>query len=201
MIVTGLEAVGKNRSRVYLDEELAFVLYKGELSRYGIKEGAELSEDIYREILDTVLTKRAKLRCMNLLKSMDRTEFQLRQKLRQGDYPEEVAERAIAYVKKFGYVNDRAYALRYIESRQGRDARRQIACDLRQKGISQDIIQEAFEEAEPQDEEALIRRLAEKKHIDPRTADRKERQRLYGFLMRKGFSSEAIGRALRENVD
>ena len=44
MIVTGLEAVGKNRSRVYLDEELAFVLYKGELSRYGIKEGAELSE-------------------------------------------------------------------------------------------------------------------------------------------------------------
>ena len=151
MIVTGLEAVGKNRSRVYLDEELAFVLYKGELSRYGIKEGAELSEDIYREILDTVLTKRAKLRCMNLLKSMDRTEFQLRQKLRQGDYPEEVAERAIAYVKKFGYVNDRAYALRYIESRQGRDARRQIACDLRQKGISQDIIQEAFEEAEPQD--------------------------------------------------
>ncbi len=201
MIVTGLEAVGKNRSRVYLDEELAFVLYKGELSRYGIKEGAELSEDIYREILDTVLTKRAKLRCMNLLKSMDRTEFQLRQKLRQGDYPEEVAERAIAYVKKFGYVNDRAYALRYIESRQGRDARRQIACDLRQKGISQDIIQEAFEEAEPQDEEALIRRLAEKKHIDPRTADRKERQRLYGFLMRKGFSADAIGRALRENVD
>lgn len=201
MIVTGLEAVGKNRSRVYLDEELAFVLYKGELSRYGIKEGAELSEDIYREILDTVLTKRAKLRCMNLLKSMDRTEFQLRQKLRQGDYPEEVAERAIAYVKKFGYVNDRAYALRYIESRQGRDARRQIACDLRQKGISQDIIQEAFEEAEPQDEEALIRRLAEKKHIDPRTADRKERQRLYGFLMRKGFSSEAIGRALREKID
>lgn len=201
MIVTGLEAVGKNRSCVYLDEELAFVLYKGELSRYGIKEGAELSEDIYREILDTVLTKRAKLRCMNLLKSMDRTEFQLRQKLRQGDYPEEVAERAIAYVKKFGYVNDRAYALRYIESRQGRDARRQIACDLRQKGISQDIIQEAFEEAEPQDEEALIRRLAEKKHIDPRTADRKERQRLYGFLMRKGFSADAIGRALRENVD
>lgn len=201
MIVTGLEAVGKNRSRVYLDEELAFVLYKGELSRYGIKEGAELSEDIYREILDTVLTKRAKLRCMNLLKSMDRTEFQLRQKLRQGDYPEEVTERAIAYVKKFGYVNDRAYALRYIESRQGRDARRQIACDLRQKGISQDIIQEAFEEAEPQDEEALIRRLAEKKHIDPRTADRKERQRLYGFLMRKGFSADAIGRALRENVD
>lgn len=201
MIVTGLEAVGKNRSRVYLDEELAFVLYKGELSRYGIKEGAELSEDIYREILDTVLTKRAKLRCMNLLKSMDRTEFQLRQKLRQGDYPEEVAERAIAYVKKFGYVNDRAYALRYIESRQGRDARRQIACDLRQKGISQDIIQEAFEEAEPQDEEALIRRLAEKKHIDPRTADRKERQRLYGFLMRKGFSADAIGRALREKID
>ena len=62
MTVTKIEPLGKERSRIYIDERLAFVLYRGELSRYGVKEGRELPEETYREIMDTVLAKRAKLR-------------------------------------------------------------------------------------------------------------------------------------------
>ena len=36
MIVTNIEAVAKNKYKVYLDERFAFVLYKGELSRYRV---------------------------------------------------------------------------------------------------------------------------------------------------------------------
>ena len=53
-----------------------------------------------------VLLKRAKLRCMNLLKSRDYTEYQLRMKLRQGVYPEDIIDAAVAYVASYGYVND-----------------------------------------------------------------------------------------------
>lgn len=38
MIITNIEAVTKAKSRVYIDEQLAFVLYKGELYRYKIKK-------------------------------------------------------------------------------------------------------------------------------------------------------------------
>ena len=99
MTVTKIEAFGKNRYRIYIDERRAFVLYKGELSRYKIREGEVLGEESYREIVDSVLVKRAKLRCMNLLKSMDRTEWQLRQKLEQGEYPQDNIDTAVAYVK------------------------------------------------------------------------------------------------------
>ena len=34
--VTKIEDLDKKRSKVYLDEEFAFVLYKGELSQYHI---------------------------------------------------------------------------------------------------------------------------------------------------------------------
>lgn len=197
MIVTKIEPFGKNRSRIYIDEQLAFVLYRGELSRYEIKEGRELREESYREIREQVLVKRAKLRCMNLLKSMDRTEFQLRQKLAQSDYPEDIIDTAIAYVKKYGYVNDVSYAERYIDSRRERDSRMQITRDLMQKGIAKDIICAAFEEKEPMDEETLIRRWMDKKHMNPETAAPKEKQKMYMFLMRKGFSSSEISRALR----
>lgn len=197
MTVTKIEPLGKNRNRVYIDEELAFVLYRGELSRYKIKEGCELPEESYREIMETVLVKRAKLRCMNLLKSMDRTEFQLRQKLAQGGYPEDVIDEALEYVKHYGYVNDASYAERYIDSRQERESRMQITRTLMQKGIAKDVIRAVFEEREPVDEEALIRRLMEKKGMDPAAASPKEKQKMYMFLMRKGFSAGAVSRALR----
>ena len=46
MIVTRTESLTKTKYKVDLDGQFAFVLYKGELSRYGVKEGAELTEEI-----------------------------------------------------------------------------------------------------------------------------------------------------------
>ncbi len=73
MTVTGIEAISKSRSKVFLDGEFAFVLYKGELRKYQMKEGSELQEDILEELQTQVLPKRAKLRAMNLLKNSQYT--------------------------------------------------------------------------------------------------------------------------------
>ena len=67
MLVTQVTELSKSRSIVYIDQEFAFVLYKGELRLYHIKEGQLLSEEDYRTIMQEVLPKRAKLRAMNLL--------------------------------------------------------------------------------------------------------------------------------------
>ena len=49
MIVTALELVGKTRVQVFLDGEKAFVLYRNEAYRMGIREGESLSEQTYAE--------------------------------------------------------------------------------------------------------------------------------------------------------
>ena len=67
MLVTQVTELSKSRSKVYIDQEFAFVLYKGELRLYHIKESEELRPEDYRTIMQEVLPKRAKLRAMNLL--------------------------------------------------------------------------------------------------------------------------------------
>ncbi len=42
----------------------------------------------------------------------------------------------------------------------------------------------------------MIRALLEKKGFRPESADRREKQRMYAFLMRKGFSGEQVRRAV-----
>ncbi|MGI6019086.1 MAG: regulatory protein RecX [Marvinbryantia sp.] len=145
------------------------------------------------------LQKRAKLRCMHLLEKRDYTEKQLRDKLCMGktEYPPEVIDEAIAYVKSYRYVDDLRYAAQYIEAKKTRRSRRQIEQELLQKGIDRELMRQAFEETEQIPEEELIRYWIEKRHYDPQTADVAETRRMYAFLARKGFQSSAIMNALK----
>lgn len=200
MIVTRTEPVNKTKYAVSIDGEFAFVLYKGELRKYGIAEGKELSQEIYQELLENVLPRRAKLRCMNLLKSREYTRWQMEEKLRQGKYPPSVIEEAIAYVESFGYINDEAYARRYVETGMETKSRRRLEDDLRRRGIDRSCIEEAFctvwEEDGLQNEEAMIKELLRKKHFDAKQADLKEKRRIQVFLYRKGFSPDKIRKAM-----
>ena len=102
MQITDIKSVSKTKFKVYLDGTFAFVLYKGELKRFGIKQGEDLAQENYEKIQNEVLLKRAKKRAMHLLEDMDRTESALREKLKAGQYPENAISGAIEYVRSFG---------------------------------------------------------------------------------------------------
>lgn len=203
MIVTGVEELSRSKSKVYLDESFAFVLYKGELRLYGIREQEELQKDSYRQIMEELLPRRAALRCMNLLKSRAYTESQLRDKLGQALYPQSCIDYAIDYVKSYRYVDDEKYARDYIENQQEKKSRRIIEMDLMRKGISREVIQTAFEQqaglGNGPDEMALARQWMSRKHFDPAKADFKEKQKMYAFLYRKGIGAESIMKLLSDD--
>lgn len=204
MRVTQIVELSKSRSKVYIEQEFAFVLYKGELRLYHVREGEEISEEDYRTITQEVLPKRAKLRAMNLLKSREYTTAQLRNKLKQGFYPETVIEDALQYVASFHYTDDLRYAVDYITYQESQRSRMRIEQDLQGKGIAREIIEQAWaqwqEQGGEQDELAMIEALLRKKNYHPEQADRKEQQKIYGFLMRKGFGAEQIRRAMRAEL-
>ncbi len=200
MIITQITGVNKSRYRVYLDGQFAFIVYKGELGRFRLAEGKEIEEESYRCIMEEILPKRAKLRCMNLLQSRDYTEKQLEEKLRQGEYPAQCIDEAVSYVKSYGYINDRNYAKTYIEYHIEDRSKTRIETDLLRKGISKELIREVFEELKEsgieQNEMNMIYALLQKKGYQTGNATVDERQKMYGFLFRKGFSADAITKAL-----
>ena len=200
MIITGITELSRTRSRIEIDYQFAFVLYKGELRHYHLQEGEEIKDADYNTIMQEVLPRRAKLRCMNLLKNREYTTQQLHAKLAQGGYPESAIEEALAYVASFHYTDDLRYATDYITSHESTRSRRRIEQDLYSKGIPQDIVERVWAEWQAlggeQDEAAMIRALLTKRGYNPDTADFKEKQRIFAYLMRKGYSSESIRHAM-----
>ena len=199
MTVTELRAVTKQKFQVEIDGQPAFVLYKGELSRCHIEKGRGISPETYREITEEILPKRAKMRAMHLLEQGDRTRRGLEDKLLKSGYPPHAAEEALAYVESFHYIDDKRYALSYILSQKDKKGKTRIQMELRRKGVSQEDIDQAFSETEEEtDPRETIRELIRKKKRGEGPIDEKERNRLYGFLMRGGFSSSDILSVLRE---
>ena len=198
MIITEIIPITKQKVRIVTDEKLAFVLYKGELSRYKLETGKEITEDLFEQIQKEVLIKRAKLRAMHLLTRMDYTEADLHRKLMKGEYTKEAVDIAMDYVRSYHYLDDERYAARYLAGQSRGKSIRQIEFELERKGISREIIASCREEMEDQDETVLIRNLLEKRCPRPEEADGKEKNRHYGFLVRKGFKIEDISRVFQE---
>ena len=201
MRVTEITEVSKSRMRISTDEGLTFVLYRGELHRFRIRQGEEIEEEALRAVMEEILPKRAKLRAMNLLKNRDYTVRQLGDKLREGGYPEEIIGEALDYVQGFRYTDDLRYAVNFIRNHERDRSRRRIEQDLMGRGIDRNLLEKAWAEWEDeggsQDEQGMIQALLEKKGFDFQNAEPRDRQKMFAFLMRKGFSAEQARRAVR----
>ena len=202
MVVTDIVELTKAKSKIFLDGEFAFVLYKGELRLYHIVKGQELSAEDYEEIIHTVLPKRAKKRSLMLLQKKDYTEEELRRKLREGEYPSDIIEEALEYVKSYHYVDDYRYCISYITCYSSKWSKQKITSNLLTKGVDKKCIGAAYDEVSGRgdmiSEESLIKAILEKKHYDVRSADAKTRHKMYQHLLYKGFSASIIGRVIGE---
>ena len=192
MQIVEITEMSRGRIRIRLENGTIFPLYRKEAAVFNISEGSELEVTAWDEICKTILQKRARKRAMYLLQKMDRTEKQLREKLVQSEYPEEIVEDAIAYVRSYHYIDDVRYAENYVRCHQDTKSKMQIKIALTQKGVEREVIDHALEECLETDAEQLICRLLEKKRDTAETADEGERRRVYQYLARRGFRSSEI---------
>lgn len=199
MKVLGVSRISANggKYRVRIEGQDDFVLYRGDLSRYHIRQDAEISEEVFARLQETLI-KRAKIKALKLLEMSDRSEAGLKNRLASAGYPPCAVEAAAEYVKSYGYIDDGRFASYLVSSRKGQKSRAELQAFLRTKGLQNEQIEQALEaEYTAEDAVAAIQRLAEKRHYDPQKATVQEKQRLYAYLARKGFRYDDIRQVIQ----
>lgn len=191
MIVTKLEELTKGKVKVYIDGEYHFLLYRKDINIYKLQENELVSEKVYEEIIQDTVLRRAKQKAMAILKYMDRTEQELKQKLKQAEYTECIIESAMEYVKKFHYLDDERYATNFIRYKMNTKSKRQLQTELMQKGICKEYIDKAFDE-EYVGEDYAIQKAIAKKTLDIESLSQEEKMKLASSLYRKGFKMDQI---------
>ncbi|MCD8214548.1 MAG: RecX family transcriptional regulator [Clostridiales bacterium] len=201
MIITDIQRQKNNEKRysVYTDGKFSFGVSDIDLLYYKLKVGESLSEEKYREILEGNAYIRARETALRFLGCRMRTKREITDRLKRDGFSEEIINRVLSFSEEYGYVDDRAFAEAYIEEKRRLKGFGGIRLkrELYQKGISPEIIEELSEKLSDDDTD-IIKKAIDKKLKGKVPADRKELQRLYGYLMRKGYSYEKSKEALSE---
>ena len=187
-IVSGISEYDKKRWKVTLDEgAVTFLLYKGEKRLLG--DGAEITEETFRKIVDDVLLPRAKKRALYFLKNADKTEYQIRRKLADGFYPGEVIEKVMEFLKHYDFADDVRYAENFIEAKAPSSSKRELEAKLYQKGLKGDTVKEMLAGISAEDEYAACEKALRKKYTGDSRKD-------FAYLARKGYPFDAIEHAM-----
>jgi regulatory protein len=134
-----------------------------------------------------------------LLKYRQRSVKEISQRLKNKKFPEEVISRTIEFLRGKKFLDDDLFARAWIKERLARYiGPRRLKQELKLKGITERVIEDNLKGArefysEPDTVRELVaKRSARLKDLDPRTAKR----RIYGYLLRRGFSPESAIDAL-----
>ena len=135
----------------------------------------------------SLLYNRAKERALYILDNSYKTEKEIVDKLKSSCYPEFIIEKVICFLKEYNLVNDLRYAIMYVDFKKNNKSRKQINQELYKKGISKEIINNAFEENGFSDENSL-EKLIEKRINRYDVNDYKSISKLYQYLISKGYN-------------
>ena len=94
-------------------------------------------------------------------------------------------------------VDDARFADCYVRLRGASKSRGKLLAELQQKGVDRELAGQVLAQYEDErDEQQMIMELMQKRHYDPQTASLQEQRRMYGYLMRRGFQSNDIYKAI-----
>jgi regulatory protein len=149
----------------------------------------------------TLDPRRARAVALDLLARKAWTARDLARRLRRRGAPVDVADAVVADLIARGYVDDRAFAVAWAESR-ARDrglGRQRLRQELAARGIDRPLVEAAIQHAFAETDErtraqlAATRRLAGLRRAAPEQATR----RLHDYLRRRGYSGDVVRQVLR----
>ena len=191
--VTSVEPQKKNphRFNVFLDGEFAFGADEDLVVNYRLVPGKEiLSEDLDQILFEAEVGKLMG-RMYRLFNIRQRSEKEIRDYLTRLQFTPLVIDRTVELLKKKGLINDLEFAKIWVEIRKKRKGARLIKFELKQKGISKEIIEEVLNlviNEEQVAKEILERKLKAWKNL----SDMEFRKKATDFLMRRGFEYSVV---------
>ena len=189
----------QKRVKIFLDGKPAFIL-KAELA---LKEKLEIGRELEASEIERLIRSDQNQRCLDTarryLSYRPRSEFELRERLRQRGFNVEIIEEVAGKLKAQGLIDDAAFARFWADNRETFNprSRRLTILELRQKGVDKELIDETVSSF---NEEENAYKVAVKKSRSLAAEDYDTfRRRLSGFLSRRGFSYEIVSRTVERS--
>ncbi|MHB8996484.1 MAG: regulatory protein RecX [Armatimonadota bacterium] len=198
--ITAIEAGSKRgRVAVHVDGEQVLDLPKAYAEKSGLRVGQSLSPETQDEIRQASALQEAKVAAVKALGTRARTRSDLEQKLLRRGLPQRAVTQTLDWLADRQYLDDEKYAhQRWQSLSQRKLGGRAILQKLVQEGVPRAMAEQVMAAQDGAlDETEQVLELARQRNENLKKLPwLQRRQRLYGYLARRGFAAEAISEAL-----
>ena len=163
----------------------------------GLREGAVFSSEELGRVRVAGETPVAMGRAFNLLGYRARSEGEVRERLGRYGYADETVGVVVGRLKELGYLDDEEFARLKAREKARRYGPRRVAMELRQSGVGEEMARGVVEKEFAGREELGEARSAAARRYNSRGSDA-EARRVYGFLVRRGYSAGVCAQVARE---
>ena len=186
-----------NKIHLLLDDEYKITTDVEFWALNYIKDGSEITEEEWDELVDKIDYRKAFNKCADLLSRRDHSVKELRDKLLR-TVDEACADKAIDKYIEMGYLDDEKFAKALAEHlytvKNYSDSH--VKQELFKRGISRDIVNEIVYSSENDPVQSVIT-IINKKYLNKLNIEG-GREKVIAAMMRKGFSYSDIKSALDE---
>ena len=187
---------------VVFEDETKLLLNYNIFEKYKVSVDMDFSENEIQEMKYFSDIERAKSRAINYISGKLKTKYEVRLKLKEKDFTEDIIDEVIDILEKEEYLNDRLYCEVFIEDKKQLNGygKNKIKSLLIQKGVSKSVFEDFLDEFEYEEEfdNALKMGIKKLNLLSNEEDVFKKKQKLINYLAYRGFSFDVINDVLRE---
>ena len=186
-----------NRARVSVEGEFWAEIDAAVAIESGLREGVQLSQEELDRVRVAGEKPVAMGRALNLLGYRARSEAEIRDRLKRYGYIRETTDAVVLRLQELGYLDDAAFARLKAREKARRYGPRRVSLELKKSGVRETLAREVVQEEFAGRSEVGEARSAAARRYNGRGSDA-EARRVYGFLVRRGYSAEVCAQVARE---
>ncbi|MBK1467874.1 regulatory protein RecX [Parvimonas parva] len=187
---------------VIFEDETKLLLNYNIFEKYKVSVDMDFSETEILEMKYFSDIERAKSRAINYISGKLKTKYEVRLKLRENEFSNEVIDEVLEILENEEYLNDRLYCEIFIEDKKRLNGygKNKIKSLLIQKGISKSIFEDFLDNFEYEDEfDNAVKMGIKKLNLLANEEDKfKKKQKIINYLAYRGFSFDVINDVLKE---
>ncbi len=187
----------RGRARIFVDGEFWAEIDGNVAVERGLREGVALGLEELEEARVAGERALAMNRALHFLGYRARSRREMRDRLRRYGYGEETVGAVIRRLEDLGYLDDEEFARTAAREKARRYGPKRVSAELRRSGVDAELAQDVVEEEFAQRSEVEAARSAAARRYNRGGSDA-EARRVYGFLMRRGYSAGVCAEVARE---
>ncbi len=187
---------------VVFEDETKLLLNYNIFEKYKVSVDMYFSEDEILEMKYFSDIEMAKSRAINYISGKLKTKYEVRLKLKENGFAEDVIDEVLDILEKEEYLNDKVYCEIFIEDKKKLNGygKNKIKSLLIQKGISKNIFEDFLNGFEYDEEfdNALKMGIKKLELLSNEEDNFKKKQKIINYLTYRGFGFDVINDVLKE---